>query len=64
MMMVKIHLLGALIVMGQAEEDLKRVRKKTEKIFHEMIGEFEELQITVNNFSDENAEKKAETSAL
>merc|ERR1719378_1864632 len=48
-MMVKILLVVAMIVIGQAEQDLKMFMKKTEKMF-------DELQSKVQDISEENTE--------
>ena len=52
MMMVKILLVVAMIVIGQAEEDLKMFMKKTEKML-------EEHQLKLQDLSEENTELKS-----
>merc|ERR1719419_1839144 len=55
MMMMKVLLLVTMIVMGQADEDLKTFMKKTEKMFDEV----KELQSKVQDLSEENTELKS-----
>merc|ERR1719334_893278 len=54
-MMMKVLLLVTMIVMGQADEDLKTFMKKTEKMFDEV----KELQSKVQDLSEENTELKS-----
>merc|ERR1719357_2505076 len=54
-MMVKILLVVAMIVIGQAEQDLEMFMKKTEKMFDDV----KKLQTKVHDLSEENTELKS-----